>query len=175
MRRQHAIEKCAPVAQRELGPDQQDDAAESDEEPEHAARRQPVGFRHEPLDSDHPERHRGNQDRGQAARQRLLGPDDAAVPKPDEKHAEHGQRRPVRARRDGLPADFERREDNRAGNRPSESRHEERRNRLDGDSNSEVGRSPQQAHGHPGKIGGPFGGGRQIAILRCWISQILTS
>src|SRR6185436_14085484 len=119
-----------------------------------------------PFDADHPERHGGDEDRGQAARQRLFRPDDAAVSKPDEKHAEHRQRPPMRGRRDDLPADFEYREDHRAGNRPPESRHEERRNRLNSDANGEVSRPPQEAHGHPGKIGGPFGSRRQIAILR---------
>src|SRR5262249_2536042 len=97
--------------------------------------------------------------------QRLFGPDDAAVAESDEEHTEHRHCRPVGGRRNALALEAQHRQDDRSSDGPSASGHDQRRNRLNGDPNSEICRAPEQAHRYPGEVSGPFGSGRQIARI----------
>ncbi len=89
---EHADEERAALAHPQLGPHQQHDAAEADDEAGELARAETLAVTAQPFDTRHPERRHGHQHRRQPARQRLFGPDDATVAEPDEEQAQPRQR-----------------------------------------------------------------------------------
>ena len=105
LRRDHAAEKPAGAAiEANLRPHQHDDAAEADDETEHAPQRDRLPVRHQRVEADHPERRRRDQDRRQPARHGLLCPHDRAVAEPEQEDAKDGQRRPFAPGRQAFAA-----------------------------------------------------------------------
>ena len=71
------------------------------------------------LDADHPERNRGHEHRRQSARHRLLGPDDAPLPKPRSRTPSTVSAGQSRRRRHAFAAELQHREDDRRRRRSS--------------------------------------------------------
>ncbi len=126
-----------------------------------------------PAEKPHEHRHGGHQHRREAGRDELFAQSHAAVAYQQEARADDGGIAPLANGGPGsalLPA----RVDDQQGTRQEKARpgHEQRRNGLDGDADSQVGRTPDDVHqaernGDPGGLGGKNGRGRRGLVRTC--------
>src|SRR5207249_6932820 len=89
-----AQKPAASIAELNLRPDQRDNARKADDEAQTAPRSQPLAVGQHRVDADHPEWRGCDENGGQTAWDGLLGPDDAAIAKPEQQEAEHGESHP---------------------------------------------------------------------------------
>ncbi len=133
--------------------DQQHHAQKPDRNADPALQRDPFPLRPEQLDDRHPERRRGHQQRGDAARHVLLGPDHGQIADADEQEADQRQvgQRPAVIRNPFAAQAGDRQHDH-AGDHETQSGQQQRRHRLQGDGDAEIGRAPDHANRGEGDV-----------------------
>src|SRR5689334_4556589 len=136
----------------EIWPDQKKNAAESDDQTEHQPRGQRIAIFGERLDADHPEGRHRHGNGGDAARNPLFGPDDAAIADTDREQADDGESPPLRQLDHRLTARSQKPAQKQAGSRVAKAADERRRNRFERDANAEVRRAPENADRNPRDI-----------------------
>ena len=92
-----------------------------------------------------------DEQRGDARRDRELGPDDESVAAEQEEGADHRVGPPLARRRPGRAAPPENSKEDRAGEQETSAGHQEWRHRLDGDADAEIGATPDQIDGGKGE------------------------
>src|SRR5258708_21904270 len=125
------------------GPYQQRDARKAEDEADKNTRAGPDAAGPEPIKNHHPERNRGNEERGNARGDAGFGPGERAVAAEQQEKPGDDCGAPLRERRLFFAYMAEEWIKNQTDGDMPDSRQNKRRNRFDTDSNEEIGRAPQ--------------------------------
>ena len=140
-------------------PDQHGDAGKAHQHAQHDHPGRAVGSAH-PIDEDHPQRRRPDDEGRHAGNDALLSPHHAAVAAQEEKEPDDGGRAPVDQARRRVPAQAAPDVEDRPGEEEAEACHQEGRHGLDGEANGQVGGAPDDVDAEHGAPDGEQTGGR---------------